>query len=295
LVRSDAKSLKLFEGGLCAGWIVATVKVSVDRQAGLSSGGANEVENLLIAVERFAGPVLGDRREEPMLDGVPFRSSRGVVGDGEGKAVGIGQLGLELGFPSAATIAVTAAGIAEDEELLGAWITEHSLLAPPMSDGVSGEGGSVMGDADHDGASMGEQIIDAVRDGDARGIGAEVVIVDPAGRQIPARPGIFEIADQFTFFGIDANDGETAALKSVAQIAEVEELMVAIGTVVGGESLVIDTKRIAPLMEEAGDGAGANQDTEVMQRHGHLGGGSTRPLQTRHRVTGGVVFQQELD
>jgi hypothetical protein len=31
-----------------------------------------------------------------------------------------------------------------------------------MSDGVSGEGRCVMGDADYDGASIGEQIIDAV-------------------------------------------------------------------------------------------------------------------------------------
>ena len=230
-----------------------------------------------------------------MLDGVPFRSSRGVVGDGEGQAVGISQLRLEFCFPSAATIAVTAAGMAQDEELPGAWIAEQSLLAPPMCDGVSSEGGCVMRDADHDRPSIGEQIIDAVRDGDARRIGAEVVIVDQARRQVPARPEIFEIADQFTFFGIDANDGETAALKSVAKIAEIEELMVAIGTVVGGEFVVIDAKGIAHLMEEAGDGAGANQDTEVTQRHGHLGGGSSRPLQARHGVTGGVVFEQELD
>jgi hypothetical protein len=66
------------------------------------------------------------------------------------------------------------------------------------------------------------------------------VIVDQVRRSIPARPGIFEIADQFAFFGIDANDGETAVLKSVRQIAEVEELMVAIGTVVGRKFLVID-------------------------------------------------------
>jgi len=209
--------------------------------------------------------------------------------------MGIGQLGLELGFPSAATIAVTAAGIAPDEELAGAWITEQSFLAPPMSDGVSREGGCVMGDADHDPPAIGEQIIDAVRDGNARGIGTEVVIVDPAGRQIPARPGIFEIADQCAFLGIHANDGETAALKSVAQVAEVEELMVAIGTMVGGEVLVIDAKGIAHLMEETGDGVGANQDPEVTQRHCHLGGGSSRPLQTRDGVTGGVVFEQELD
>lgn len=117
-----------------------------------------------------------------MLDRVPFGSTGGVVGDGESEAVGIGQLGLEFGFPSTATITVTAAGIAENEKLSRARIAKRSLLAPPMSNGVSGEGGCVMGDADHNGASIGEQIINAVRDGDAGGVGAEVVIVDQAGR-----------------------------------------------------------------------------------------------------------------
>jgi len=199
--------MKLFGCGFCAGWIVATVEVSVDRQAGLSSGGANEVEDLLIAVEGFASPVLGDLREETMLDRVPFRSYGRVVGDGKCQAVGIGQLGLEFCFPSAATLAVTAAGIAQDEELPGAWIAERSLLAPPMCDCVSSKGRCVMRDADHDGPLIGEQIIDAVRDSDARGIGAEVVIVDQAGRQIPTRAGVLEVADQFAFLGINANDG----------------------------------------------------------------------------------------
>jgi hypothetical protein len=121
------------------------------------------------------------------------------------------------------------------------------------------------------------------------------VIVDQAGTQIPARTGIFEIADQFTFFGIDANDGETAALKSVSKIAEVEELMVAIGTVIGGEFLVIDAKGIAHLMEETSDRVGTDDDAEVSQRPGNLVRRSPRPLQTRNGVTGGVVFQQELD
>ncbi|HEY6373206.1 MAG TPA: hypothetical protein VIX37_21705, partial [Candidatus Sulfotelmatobacter sp.] len=63
---------------------MATIEVSVDGQAGSSCGGANEAEDLRIAVERFASPVLGDLREEAMLDGVPFGSTRGIVGDGEG-------------------------------------------------------------------------------------------------------------------------------------------------------------------------------------------------------------------
>ena len=174
----DAECLKLFRCGYGAGEIVATVEMSIDRHAGLSSGGTNEAEDLLIAVEGFASPVVGDLGEETMLNGVPFRSAGGVVGDGESEAVGISQLGLEFCFPSAATITVTAAGIAENEELSRAWIAKRSLLAPPMGDGVSGEGGCVMGDADHNGASIGEQIINAVRDGDAGGVGAEVVVVD---------------------------------------------------------------------------------------------------------------------
>ena len=80
----QAKGLEMFGRGFGASRIVATVEVSGDGQAGLSSGGTNEVEHLLIAVEGFAGPVLGDLRKETMLDGIPFGSPGGVVGDGEG-------------------------------------------------------------------------------------------------------------------------------------------------------------------------------------------------------------------
>ena len=86
-MRLDAKGLELFGSGFCACWIVAPIQVGGDRQTGLSSGGANEAEDLLVAIERFTGPILGNLREEAMFDGVPFRSARGVVGDGEGQAV----------------------------------------------------------------------------------------------------------------------------------------------------------------------------------------------------------------
>jgi len=152
-----------------------------------------------------------------------------------------------------------------------------------------------MGDADDNGASIGEQIINAVRDGNAGGVGAEVMIVDQAGRQVPTSTGISEMADEFVLLGIDANDGETAALESVAKVAEVAELMVAIGTMVGGKLLVIDAQRIAQVMEQAGDGVRAHPDPEVSERHGDLGGGSPRPLQAGDGIPGGIVFEQELD
>ena len=74
-----------------------------------------------------------------------------------------------------------------------------------------------MRDAHQDRASVGEQIIDAVRDGDTGGVGAEVVVVDQGGETDPTRTGILEVADQFALFGIDANDGKAAALEALIE------------------------------------------------------------------------------
>ena len=69
-MRLDAKGLQLLGSRFCAGWIVAPVEMGGDRQTGLSSGGANEAEDLLVAVEGLTRPVFGDLREEAVLDGV---------------------------------------------------------------------------------------------------------------------------------------------------------------------------------------------------------------------------------
>jgi hypothetical protein len=62
-----------------------------------------------------------------------------------------------------------------------------------------------------------------------------------------------------------------------------------------GKLLVIDTQGVSHLMEEPGDGIGADDDTEVCQRHGYLVGSSSGPLQPRDGIAGRVVFEQELD
>jgi hypothetical protein len=48
-------------------------------------------------------------------------------------------------------------------------------------------------------------------------------------------------------------------------------------------------------MEEASDGVGTDDDTEVTQRQGNLVGSSPGPLQPRDGVAGGVVFEQKFD
>ena len=84
-------------------------------------------------------------------------------------------------------------------------------------------------------------------------------------------------------------------MEALTKIAQIKELMVAVGTKVGGEFLVIDPQGIAHLMEETSDGVGTNIDTEVAQRHGNLLRSAPRPLQPGDGIAGSVVFEQELD
>lgn len=74
-MRFEAERLQLRVGRFDAGGIVSAVEVSGDGKAGLSAGGADEVENLLVACKRFARPVFGDFGEEAIFDRVPFGSA----------------------------------------------------------------------------------------------------------------------------------------------------------------------------------------------------------------------------
>ena len=76
-----------------------------------------------------------------MLDGIPLGSTGGIVSNGDGQGKGVGQLGLELGFPGVTAATVAATGIGQNEQLAGTAIAGGTFLAPPMSDGMSGEGG----------------------------------------------------------------------------------------------------------------------------------------------------------
>jgi hypothetical protein len=84
----------------------------------LRRGGADKVQDFRIAVEGFAGPVLGDFREEAVFDGIPFRGAGGIVGDGDRELVTVGELGLEFGFPGAGAATIAAAGVGQNQELV---------------------------------------------------------------------------------------------------------------------------------------------------------------------------------
>src|SRR5207248_2830377 len=101
--------------------IVTAIQIGRNSQAGLCGRRSDEVEDFLIAVEWFTGPVFGDFRKEAVLNRVPLGSD----GDVEGEAVG--ELSLQLGFPSAAAATVATTRVGEDQELSGAGVLRKSF------------------------------------------------------------------------------------------------------------------------------------------------------------------------
>src|SRR6185369_11347635 len=184
-----------------------SVEVGRDCEPGSGAGIADEVEDFGVAIKRLGGPVFGDFGEESVLDGIPFGSARGVVSNGYCEAKAVAELGLQFGFPGTGTATITAAGIGQDKQLPTAVVAVRAVALPPAGDGVGGKGCRVVRDTYEDRASVGEQVIDTVRDRDADGIGTEVVVIDAHRCAIPLDAMVLEVADQFSFFGIDADDG----------------------------------------------------------------------------------------
>jgi len=191
-----------------------TVEVSRDSETGSGAGVADEVEDFGVTVERLGGLVFRDFGEQAALDGIPFGSAAGVMSNRYREPKTVAELALQFGLPSASAATIASAGIGKDEQLSAAMVAVRAVTLPPTGNGVGGEGCCVMRDADEDQASVGEPVIDAIRDRDADGIGTEIVIIDAHGRAIPLDTVVFEIADQFSFFGIDADDGKTLSLKA---------------------------------------------------------------------------------
>ena len=211
----EFQSAELFGSGFGAGGIVTSIQVGRDGQTSFGGCRTDEVEDLLITIEGFTGPVFGNFGEESMLNGIPFGSASGIVSDSDSEVKAVGELSLEFSFPSPPPIAVAAAGIGQNQQLARAGVLTQSLTLPPVSDGVSREGGGVVRDPNDNGTAVGEWLVDTVGDGHADGVGTEVVIMDRPGLPIPTGAGVFEVADQFAFFSIDADDGQAAVAEAL--------------------------------------------------------------------------------
>jgi len=291
----EAKSLQLFSCGLNAGPIVTPIQVCADRQVRLRARGPDKPEDFLIAVQGLSRPILGDFGKEAMLDGIPLGRAGGIVRHRDGEAERVHELGLEFGLPGPTPTAIAAAGIAEEQQAASPSVPAAAVGVPPAGNGASGEGRRIVRDAHGHAAAIGEQIVNAVRNGHADRIRAKVVVVDQAGRAIPACAWVLERADEFALFGIHAENGPSLPLEAIAQLANVEKLLVAIRARIGGELFLVHAERIPHAIEQPGDGVGTDRDPEVAEGQRDFAGGAAGPFHAGDGIAAGVVFQQVLD
>ena len=84
-----------------------------------------------------------------------------------------------------------------------------------------------MADADEHGTAVGLGVINAEGEGDAGSEGAKVVVIHRSGDALPLAAGIFEIAHQFPFLGIDTDDRVAVTPEATTQSGNLSELLVA--------------------------------------------------------------------
>src|SRR5260370_18303902 len=112
--------------------IEALVDVAGDGEAGIGGGGADQLDDDLVADQRFAAPVLGDVGKKAVLDAVPLAGTGRQVGDGYDEAGLVGKA-LEFAFPEAGPGAVPPAPVGRDGEALSLVMTRAAEPLPPAA------------------------------------------------------------------------------------------------------------------------------------------------------------------
>jgi hypothetical protein len=228
-VRTEVDGCKLRVVDLDALGIFVCVKLRAHLQARIGGGGGDELNDGAIAAQRFASPVDGNEREEPVLDLVPLAGARRQMADGDGKFEFVGKL-LKLDLPQTNPIAVAAPAIGRDHELgrIGMTFAPHGL--PPAANRMDGKACRVVIGADAHPAQVVGDVVDTI--GHCAGkLGIdEVVNIDQIRLALgtPLPTVVLEIAHQFLLFRINRDDGLVRGQEPLGVAVDVAELRVTI-------------------------------------------------------------------
>ena len=77
---------------------------------------------------------------------------------------------------------------------------------------------------------------------------------------------------------IDAEDRKTLSLEARAQRADMLELLIAVGTGVGGDLLAVDAQREIHLVQKTSHRIGRDRNVDLLKNLGDLLGGLASPL-----------------
>src|SRR6266571_8214068 len=131
-VRRDPDRGQGFVRDLDVRGIAARVALGVDPQPLLGGGGADQVDDDLMALQRTPPPVQADVGKEAMLDLVPLARPRWQMTDGDRQARFRGPP-PDLVLPEPDTIAIAPATISAEQQLARRGIHRRAFTAPPAA------------------------------------------------------------------------------------------------------------------------------------------------------------------
>src|SRR5436190_270548 len=108
-------------------WVAFAVELAMNRETCASGGGGDQIDDHPVADQRLGAPILGNEREQAVLDLVPLAGSRRKVTDGDLDADLVGEA-LQLALPQPQARTVASAAVGSDDEPLGPGITNAANI-----------------------------------------------------------------------------------------------------------------------------------------------------------------------
>ena len=161
IVALDVDGSHFVIADLNAFLIEVTIEIAGDREAVFGRGGADQLDDDLVADQRLAAPVLRDVGKETVLDPVPLAGARRQMSDRDGKTALVGEP-LQLELPQTDAGAIAAATVGGDGEARGVGVARLAEPLPPAADAFDRERAGVGIDPDIDPALIGGHVVDAI-------------------------------------------------------------------------------------------------------------------------------------
>lgn len=114
------------------GCVILAIQAGPAVKTSSRARGPDEFQDRFVGGQRLSGPVGADQTEHAMVDRIPLRSSRWIMGHSDDQAALVRQT-LQSSFPFPFPMVVGPAAIHLDQQMLTAGITVPADLRPPAT------------------------------------------------------------------------------------------------------------------------------------------------------------------
>jgi hypothetical protein len=290
--RLDPDSGEFFRSHALSRRVFLSIKESAAAKACFRPGCANILHDRLVADQRLACPVVADGTEQFMFDRVPLRRSGWIVGYCDDQSRFIRQF-LQCHLPQSFARIVGSASVHVQQQ------SRFRILAPsdhppPSADCGSDERGCFVGDADHNVAIFTSDVINSYGNS-FPGRPARIIVVQHLAMLFP--PGVtsvFEIADQFFLFGINADHWQPLAKIQLTHLGDMTELPISVRILNASFLFATSLQGKTKVVQQASDCASCEPNPTMTQSSLQFAERPMSPLQPGNGIASHRVFEQFL-